>query len=195
LPAFIKLNFVDIDPKGMPYLDASIYQAFSEPRTFADAENVCQAQGYHLTSVLSTEENDFVYGLGAPTQASWIGGQLDHEAGSNLSWTDGSSNNFTFWMSGEPNNYLDAESCVAQGLIRNNQVSSANQWNDVQCSSRLPFVCKTTYDRKISDYILLSAGINLLLQAPRIVHASPPMNLSILVLAFSTLPAGGSAQH
>jgi len=132
---------------GKPTFGTSVYQANPEPLSFFDAEDVCQAQSSHLTSVLSMEENAFIYSLGSPLQATWVGGQLDHAAGSNLSWTDGSSTNFTLWMPNEPNNYLGTEACVAQGLLRSNRLEVASHWNDVQCASRLPYVCKTTYTR------------------------------------------------
>ena len=52
-----------------------------------------------------------------------------------------SAGHFTNWKTGEPNNGLGgpAEGCME--ILR--QSGENGTWNDVQCSSKYPFVCKT----------------------------------------------------
>ena len=58
------------------------------------------------------EENEFLEKLiGGERRRFWIGGHRDRVADIpkdkwNWMWTDGSEWNFTNWMSGEPNNFL-----------------------------------------------------------------------------------------
>ena len=50
------------------------------------------------------------------------------------------------WDDGEPNNSGDNENCAGLRLARN------NKWNDIQCTSRNPYICK----RSTGVYIVTS---------------------------------------
>ena len=53
-----------------------------------------------LASITSSEINTFVTTLSS--DQAWIGG---YKSGSSWKWTDGSSVDYSNWMSGQPNNW------------------------------------------------------------------------------------------
>jgi len=55
-------------------------------------------------------------------------------------WTDGSANTWNNWKGDEPNNAGTNEYCVEMY-----QSSNAGTWNDLSCTSSLPYVCERAY--------------------------------------------------
>ena len=105
---------------------------------YATAASTCAAVNAQPTSILSQEENDFVYSLlFHMTRAAWIG--LKRQSGS-FAWEDGATLEFTNWDSGEP----DASECVGmQGPLSDE--AHHGKWADVSCSNTYPeVVCKRT---------------------------------------------------
>ena len=51
-----------------------------------------------------------------------------------FSYTDGTAVDFTYWGSGQPDNYGGDEDCV--------HIRSDNKMNDVQCITKMGFICK-----------------------------------------------------
>uniref|UniRef100_A0A8C1VTT5 C-type lectin domain-containing protein n=1 Tax=Cyprinus carpio TaxID=7962 RepID=A0A8C1VTT5_CYPCA len=82
------------------------FKVFNDPKSWKDAENICQDFDGHLASIHSDEEYVFIqnlirYTTHEPTRA-WIGGHDAVHEGAWL-WSDGSKFNYQIWFSGEPN--------------------------------------------------------------------------------------------
>ena len=110
-----------------------------------DAEDYCQGEGAHLTSILSEEENKFVAGL-APEQM-WIGGTDKANEGS-FEWTDGSPFSFTSWGEGQPTNGGNQNGVTSGADNQNCMITNfleAGHWDDLWCTGAYnppKFVCK-----------------------------------------------------
>ena len=66
-----------------------------------EAEKKCREEESHLASIISAEENQFIYEI-AKLENVWLGGKDFHNDGA-WQWVDNSMWNFTAWKSGEPN--------------------------------------------------------------------------------------------
>ena len=102
---------------------------------WTDAEDFCKMKGAHLASVTSTATND--YALKGKDKRRmyhlWIGGS-DLEVEGVWKWADCSPWEFTFWRSGEPNNYHGAQDCI-------NYHPEDRRWDDYQCNTKAWFLC------------------------------------------------------
>ena len=110
------------------------YALHPEPRTFAEATEVCDAAGGHIWTTTNTAEmreiNRTLVNGGAPT---WIGFRTIAPAG----WITGEGTSFQAWAPGEPN--ATTPGCVVQVA----DASFAALWHTEPCSDRYPFVCET----------------------------------------------------
>lgn len=135
--------------------DKTCYQASGSTKTFIKvtigknyedarvwcAENVL---GGSLAVPETTEEFEFLAGV-VPSDGAWIG--LRQRSGASepsggWAWENdlsGISLGSTFWASGEPNNYNNAEDC-AEMDARGSKFSV----NDENCDKRIHFICQTT---------------------------------------------------
>ena len=96
-----------------------------------------------LASIKSEHENAFVLRhLEREGRVSWLGGVRSkddpnrfHWLGENTSWLPDNTNDEVYnnWESGEPT--LGTEDCIEM-------IGNSGQWNDVQNTAELPFVCK-----------------------------------------------------
>ncbi len=121
-----------------PALDDGHFALFETPKSFQDAQNICncwQPNG-QLVSLRSQSEVDALTEfLGDSFSSSiWIGAS-DHEKEGQWQWLDGAkwSDDVANWGAGEPNDALNNEDC---GTIHPN-----GEWNDYTCSEELKFVC------------------------------------------------------
>ena len=67
---------------------------------------------------------------------TWIGLKRDLEDNSSWQWVDGSRALYSYWWSGEPNNYNSKEDCV----VMNPHVG---KWNDQGCWRFHSYVCES----------------------------------------------------
>uniref|UniRef100_A0A3B5MYJ0 C-type lectin domain-containing protein n=2 Tax=Xiphophorus couchianus TaxID=32473 RepID=A0A3B5MYJ0_9TELE len=115
------------------------YKYVATLMTWADAEQHCVTQGANLVSIHSLEEENFVKLLIKnfdPAQGvNWIG-LSDAQKDGTYFWSDGSTFNFNFWNTGEPNNAGGSEPCVHTNW------GPARRWNDKVCTDAHSFVCK-----------------------------------------------------
>jgi hypothetical protein len=101
------------------------------------AEAACIALGplWHLATISSKAENDFVYGLTDPAnQFVWIG-LNDKAVEGQYQWLDGEPTTYLNWRFGEPNNDHDEDCAYMQ----------SDGWNDAICSkldTRSSYVCE-----------------------------------------------------
>ena len=99
--------------KGWSMFRNACYKFINEKKNWNDAERTCNEFGAHLTSIHSQEEVDFTSSLqdSSTLQQLWIGGQ---RSGSVFQWIDGTTFDFTYWLTNEPNNYGGNENCIEQ---------------------------------------------------------------------------------
>ncbi|MFX0183436.1 MAG: lectin-like protein [Candidatus Hodarchaeota archaeon] len=96
------------------------YKLFTSMKIWSDAKADCEAQGGHLVTITSFEENDFVSTL-AGSNDIWIG-LTDELNEGDWQWITGEMCNFTNWNSGEPNDAGAGEDYV--------EMLSDGSWND-----------------------------------------------------------------
>ncbi|XP_078146313.1 ladderlectin-like [Centroberyx gerrardi] len=87
----------------------------SNPLNWVQAEQHCLALGANLASVHSLEEYEFIQemvkGSSGGLPVTWIGGS-DNAQNRTWFWSDGSSFDYQYWASGEPNNYGGRQPCI-----------------------------------------------------------------------------------
>ncbi|XP_057692856.1 lithostathine-1-beta-like [Corythoichthys intestinalis] len=129
--------FKDVNcPEGWTQLDLKCYIGEDDPRTFQDAEAVCNILGGNLVSIASDLENAVVGEIGQTVitgtfMTVWIGLFDNIEEGTYF-WTDGTNNDHDNFDTGEP---VSANGdCVEM-------VTSTAAWNTETCTTELPFIC------------------------------------------------------
>lgn len=120
------------------------YVICDELQSWANAEAQCQSMGeeWHLASVRSRAENDFLRDAlvgtvlnAAGNPFAWIGYTDEAKEGSWV-WTDGDPSTFVNWIDPEPNGG-DSQNCV---MFRGGSTWNGT-WNDIGCSNTNPYVC------------------------------------------------------
>ena len=97
-------------------LEQCIYTKIPAPKTMEDAEQYCVRAGGHLASVHNEDQRTKIAELGADNtwiglndrlQESWLSADTDGASNGthNFVWTDASSNDFSAWASGQPNDW------------------------------------------------------------------------------------------
>uniref|UniRef100_A0AC34RNL0 C-type lectin domain-containing protein n=1 Tax=Panagrolaimus sp. JU765 TaxID=591449 RepID=A0AC34RNL0_9BILA len=111
------------------------------------AESACLAQGAHLVSVHSKQENDFVQDISrcGINLYDWdkgtIVGLFSNGDISKWSWSDGTPFDYFYWAGPEPNN-PGGENCGSIFTDPEDN-SAAGYWNNVPCDAPLRnYICK-----------------------------------------------------
>ncbi|XP_050789533.1 snaclec alboaggregin-A subunit alpha-like [Gopherus flavomarginatus] len=105
------------------------------------------AEGAHLASVHSAEENDFIYQLmGTPhnyekKEAYWLGGRRDSQGEGSWRWTDGSAWHYHNFRDSKPDR-TTAEEFVATWKFDQDAIT----WNNYEASWQFMSVCKRSLD-------------------------------------------------
>uniref|UniRef100_A0A8C4T381 Lactose-binding lectin l-2-like n=1 Tax=Erpetoichthys calabaricus TaxID=27687 RepID=A0A8C4T381_ERPCA len=124
--------------QGWASFSGQCYRYFREMKSWAEAEIHCLSLGGHMASVHSSDDNQFVTSLikgqASSDRPTWLGATKCEETPAWL-WTDGSEWHFSNWYSREPNNRHGVEKCLQVNF------RVPGSWNDINCASRLPFVC------------------------------------------------------
>eukprot|EP00118_Oscarella_pearsei_P022672 m.264678 g.264678 ORF g.264678 m.264678 type:complete len:1411 (+) comp40476_c0_seq1:1691-5923(+) len=122
-----------------PYCYLFEYGAKNE-KTWQDAQTHCQSHSANLTSITSLDEEEFIANTilntinnSAVTNRMWIG-LTDNVKEGSYQWIDGSDFPFSYWNSGEPNNWRGDEDC--------GEIVRGQYWNDNTCTKTQPFICK-----------------------------------------------------
>jgi hypothetical protein len=92
----------------------------------------CSAAGGHLSTIGSTAENEFVWGLGGKYN-DWMG-MSDVALPGGWRWENGEATTYTNWLPGEPNNWLN-------GGEHWGAFWYSSAWNDTTDGGR-PWVCE-----------------------------------------------------
>ncbi|XP_061678970.1 ladderlectin-like [Syngnathoides biaculeatus] len=122
-------------PKDWTQLDHNCYIYQEEARGFADAEAVCQILGGNLVSIHSRLENAVVMQVaiagGTGSEEIWIGFH-DTLEDDDFIWTDGSRDDFTNFLTNEPNS---ANGDCIEAVLPD------GGWQTEDCGDSEPYVC------------------------------------------------------
>ncbi|XP_053921706.1 C-type lectin domain family 4 member F-like [Cuculus canorus] len=125
---------------GWRYHQGNIYFFSAERKRWDEAQVACRATHAHLTSITSSEEQDY---LARESRGGtyWIGLVATGPGGS-WHWVDGSpySSAQSFWAAGQPDNVdhgeWGRESCAQIHPVGN------SLWNDHNCNFTFFWICK-----------------------------------------------------
>ena len=102
------------------------------------AEDTCRAQGGHLASVHSIEEQSFLVQTFNPSDdCVWIGA-VDPDHNRVWEWTDGSSFDFSYWRSGQPNGRV-------YYTVMDFGRSSDGGWSDFYEDNNCGYICQLSF--------------------------------------------------
>ena len=97
------------------------YASSTGAHDWAEARQLCQAQGGHLATITSRWENNFLVQTFNTDRRLWLGG-TDDTASGQWEWITGERWGFTNWNPGEPNNSGGGEFFL--------QYDQGGKWND-----------------------------------------------------------------
>ena len=132
-------------PCAWPQFGTHCYRYFDHQTTWSDAEATCVAEGGHLASIHSKDENDFIHQLSNCTQQDlWIGSH-DDDADRHWRWTDSSEWEFAAWARVEHTGNWWEQQCghmfALDGTLGGRRYAGG-EWHIVMCSLRYNFVCQ-----------------------------------------------------
>ena len=117
------------------YSEGTPYKAFSEEKTWEEAEAHCQSRGGHLASVLSEWENREVKNeMTRPNM--FLGGKLDKNGAH--SWSDRSRSTFTQWNPTQSNSKAPPHCSLA---------TINYGWSKTDCEKAYHFICRLPANR------------------------------------------------
>ena len=122
----------------------------TDMKSWMDAEDFCKEKDAHLASVTSTALNDYALeGMDKRRMLNlWLGGS-DLEVESVWKLADCSPWEFTFWGSGEPNNWHGPQDCL-------NYHQDNRRWDDGHCNTPCRFLCSKKICQGIENHIKIS---------------------------------------
>ena len=132
-------------PCGWTQFATQCYKYFDNQTTWSAAEATCVAEGGHLASINSKDENDFIHQLSNCTQQDlWIGSH-DDDADRHWRWTDQSEWEFAAWARVEHTGNWWEQQCghmfALDGTLGGRRYAGG-EWHIVMCSLRYNFVCQ-----------------------------------------------------
>ena len=111
------------------------YKLFDLGMTWDEADAYCKAQGGHLATVTSAEEQTVIESLLASGKKNhyWLGGQFDNKE---LSWITGEEVAYTHWATGQPDNYFGDEDSLIISREPVGSIVKPYDWHDLNRSGR-----------------------------------------------------------
>ena len=127
-------------PEGYIQFEQACYKYFNERHNKSHAASTCAKDHAFHVDIQTSAENTFVRSL-IPTGVHSISTGFKRDASSRFIWDRTSSAGiFTDWRAGEPNNVHGREGCMVVQKV----ISTVGTWNDIPCTSKHPFICKTS---------------------------------------------------
>uniref|UniRef100_UPI00358F612D C-type lectin domain family 4 member F-like n=1 Tax=Myxine glutinosa TaxID=7769 RepID=UPI00358F612D len=118
----------------------SCYDVTTARRTFRGAERYCARRNGTLAVVKDLETQRFLerYIQRVEDTSHWIGLD-DRDNEGQFKWHDGTllQHGWKFFYEGEPRGDTHDENCVHMTMAK-----YGHRWNDLACSSKLPFICQ-----------------------------------------------------
>ena len=109
------------------------YQRIENPVNWQEAKIYCESQGGYLATIISKDENDFIFSQLGGSYSLWIGGT---DAGQEGTWS---------WVNGEPWSYSNwdvAEPNSAYGNENSLEIANNGKWNDNNSDRKFWFLCE-----------------------------------------------------
>ena len=128
--------FTDICPNDWTYFEGYCYRKVSSCDSWSGSQGKCSVLGANLPSIHNQEENVYVQNLHSG-EHSWLG-LTDINSEGTFVWSDGTSFNFHYWASHQPNNFKNEDCVHTLGFLRGHEY----KWNDVNCSDCHNFTCQ-----------------------------------------------------
>ena len=97
------------DSEGIGVLNNHTYQIFKEKCSWTEAKEKCEAAGGHLVTITSPDEQRFVDRLNKGNKQYWMGLYKGGNGNGEWGWITGEPFNYSYWASGEPNDYFTRE--------------------------------------------------------------------------------------
>ncbi len=128
----------DVCPCDVDWYADHPYMFCDTATTWTAAQSACATYGYHLATVTSTVEDNWILSVANATYVSttdgfWWIGLNDRASEGAWVWEDGTPVTYTRWNAGEPNNSGD-EDCT--------QLLWGTHWNDWPCGLVSTYVCE-----------------------------------------------------
>lgn len=113
------------------------YLFCASAKSWYDGQNYCDDYGYHMVTITSNSENNWVDSTADSYSTSkWWLGLNDLSQEGNFEWEDGTPLGYSKWQPGEPNNAGGNEDCAQHNRFSN------GYWNDEPCASSFRFICE-----------------------------------------------------
>ena len=147
---FLILSFAATCEAEWTSFGSSCYKLYTLRQNWNNAKVNCQRaiDGAKLVKIETDKENDFIQNKYLNTRGIyWIGlSDIDNEG--EWKWTDGTGlTGYNKWKSGQPNNAGDQD-CVA--ILEGDYTAGYHnaEWNDLNCSRQLGYICKKSPGEK-----------------------------------------------
>ena len=130
-------------PKGWSLFRGNCYKLFEDYLSWHKAEEKCQENNGHLTSIHSWEEHHFINDVNVDI---WIGGNFNNYI-REWTWIDHTLWNFS---------NLKQPSYEGSGICLKFHNNNSGEWVGSKCAYKLPFVCKIhiSYTGRFIDFCL-----------------------------------------
>lgn len=120
---------------GWTFYGKSCYKYINDRLTWTQAKHTCEAEGSHLVTLSSAEENEFIYKTFGKSKTVWIGLYRNPVF---FTWVTYESVQYTNWITNPSHGNLD-EKCVEM----TDYSVFHGKWNDNSCDvQKQGFICE-----------------------------------------------------
>lgn len=136
--AYVTTVSNDFIPRATMTWGNSTYEAYVDAATWAEAEAFCEAQGGHLITITSEEENskitEWINGAGLYNDWYWTG-LLDAAQTDHWQWVNGEEFSYYNWADGQPDHVIRGSETEHYGRI-----SPTGAWYDHVAGKAMGFI-------------------------------------------------------
>ncbi|XP_053305848.1 pulmonary surfactant-associated protein D-like [Spea bombifrons] len=102
--------------------------------TYGEAVQMCSKAGGQLATPKNSAENDAVRTIAVEKNKRYFLGINDIDFEGSFRYLNGQTIGYSNWLSGEPNDYRQAEDCA--------EMFVNGKWGDIWCQERKPVICE-----------------------------------------------------